>query len=300
MPTSPSTPDNRRFALIHEAGERFDDILAAIDAACDQYAIEQPHAWAMETRTADTAWMRGVLVDMWHEQDVPGNCTSKHAGVVAASADLRDAFRSINRAKSAFQAVIDQMKQTKPAYNYRTQLKEMLAHRHPALREHLNTAGMARLSLKKVWRRLFIFDEPVRHVGIGWYVSGRSIVKISVADAEQRLVRLGAEQPHIAIQLKQLASLPSGESLALVRNQTPLLRCNVQFAEDDNGEAPKSVGLNSSMPLLVPPTSSGLLPPLRTPPASPPEPQAKRKRRKDTKIEEEPFLPSISAHRYLA
>lgn len=301
MTKQPAPLDSRRFELIHEAGERFDNILSAIEHACERYAAEQPHAWAMETRSPDTEWIRRTLLDMWHERDLPGNFTSRHAGVIAASAELRQAFRAINDAKADFQVVIDQMKQTKPAYNSRTQLKELLAHRHPALREHLNTAGMARLSLKKTWRRLFVFDEPVRHLGIGWYVSGRSIVKISIEEAEKKLLRLGADQDHVDIQLKQLASLPPGEPLALVRNQAPLLRCNVQFEESEDGETPKSVGLNSSMPVVVPPDAyTGLLPPLRTPPSSPPPAKAQRQRRKDTKIEEQPFLPSISVHRYLS
>lgn len=294
--------DTRRFELIHEAGERFDAIMDAIDVACERYAIEKPPAWSMDVSAPDVIWMRTALCDMWHEGQGSGASTSKHVGIVAASPELRNDFHAINKAKAAFQDVIRAMKQTKPAYNYRTQLKEMVAHRHPAVREHLNAAGMGRLSLKKVWRRIFVFDDPVRHVGIGWYVSGRSIVKISVAEAEKRLIRLGADDPNIAVQLKQLASLPSGEVLAHVKQQTPLLRCNVRFEIDEDNEKglPASVGMNSSMPVLVPPYSSnGLLPPLRTPPAFPPI-KSSRRRRRDAKLEEVPFLPAINVYRYLS
>ncbi|WP_075881889.1 hypothetical protein [Vreelandella massiliensis] len=291
--------DRRRFELIHQASECFDRILAAIDTVCERYEKEQPHAWAMNTVHTNADWLRRVLSDMWHDAGVAGNATSKHTAVIAASPELREAFHTLNELKGEFHEIADEMKGTQPTYNSQSVLKEEIAKQHPQLRAHLNTAGLARLSLKKTWRRLFVFDEPVRHVGIGWYVSGRSIVKISVEDAEKRLIKLGADQPHVAIQLKKLANLPPGEPLALVRKQSPLLRCNIQFAETDENPKPRPVAFNSSMPLIVPPDlHTGLLPPLRTPPAQPHEPRGESQRRKDTKVEDSPFLPSICVHRY--
>lgn len=307
----PRIIDTRRFALIHEAGERFDAIMAAIDTACERYAAEQPPAWSLDVNMPDVSWMRAALCDMWHDGQGNGVSTSKHAGVVAASPALRDDFRRINEAKSAFQDIITAMKDTKPAYNFRTQIKEQIAHRHPGVHEHLKTAGMARLSLKKTWRRVFIVDRDLRRMGIGWYVSGRSIVKISVAEAEKRLLLLSESDPNIAIQLKQLASIPPSEILAWVKPQAPVLRFNFYYDDDDMEENDQGsreqvppgknlIGVHSSLPVLVPPYSpNGLLPPLRTPSMFPPPPKKTRKRRSDAKIEEEPFLPSISVHRYL-
>lgn len=289
--------DHRRFQMIHEANECFGRLVKAIDDICLQYDHEKPHAWAMSAAHANSDWLRRVLMDMWHEAGISGVVTSKHSGVIAASPVLRQRFDSLNEHKLAFKAIADEIKQTKPVYTSQSQLKEEIGSQYQHLRQHLNTAGLARLSLKKTVRTAYVLEHPIRHIGIGWQTSGRSIVKISVAEAEKRLIKLGADKPHIEIQLKKLASLPPGEPLAMVHKQSPQLRANVHFSAIDDNPPARSLAFNSSLPIIVAPDPrTGLLPSLRTPPSEPSNHQ--RERRKDARVDFEPFLPSISVHRY--
>lgn len=291
--------DHRRFRLIHDASDCFGRLVKAVDDICLQYEKEKPHAWAMSAAHADSDWLRRVLMDMWHEPGISGVVTSKHSGVIAASPVLRKRFNALNEQKQAFKAIADEIKQTKPVYTSQSQLKEEIGTQYQHLRQHLNTAGLARLSLKKTVRTVYVLEHPIRHIGIGWQTSGRSIVKISMAEAEKRLIKFGADKPHIEIQLKKLASLPPNEPLALVHKQSPQLRANVHFAEIDDAPPPRSLAFNSSLPIIVAPDPrTGLLPSLRTPPSEPANHQ--RERRKDAKVDVEPFLPSINVHRYLS
>lgn len=238
MTTDTLDKDYRRFRLIHQAGECFGRLVKAIDDVCAQYERERPQAWAMTAAHANSDWLRCVLMDMWHEAGTSGVLTSKHAGVIAASETLREKFGGLNKQKAMFRAIADEIKQTEPQHNSQSLLKAEVGSQFQYLRQHLNTAGLARLSLKKTIRAVHVLDHPIRHIGVGWQVSGRSIVKISIAEAEKRLIKLGADQPHIAIQLKKLASLPASEPLALVRKQTPQLRANVYFASVEEQPTP--------------------------------------------------------------
>ena len=306
-----NTPDNsqpkedrRAFALILQAGEQLQVIARAVDKTVALYDDERPDVWSMQTRTPDATWLRTVLMDLWHTDDLPGHFTSRHTAIIAASPSLREAFHAINNEKRAFRAITDEIKnRARNKQTAHSEMKAELARRHPELRAHLNTAGMARLSIKKAWRQVFVFDAPVRSLGLTWHVNGRSIVKLSVAEARAHLEKLGADKEHIQIQLDKLATLPAGEVLAQVHSQTPMLRCNMQFVDpiDGSEDGNTRLAMNTSMPIVVPPDlETGMLPPMRTPPHKPRPSNPDRKRRKDAKIESEPFLPSIHAYRYLS
>ncbi|BBI61585.1 hypothetical protein HSBAA_28910 [Vreelandella sulfidaeris] len=91
----------------------------------------------------------------------------------------------------------------------------------------LRRNGLARLHLKQSWRQLPIAQAPVSRVRFAWYSSGRSIKRLTVQEAERKLIQLDTDAPHIRIQLRKLASIPSGEILAQVQTQAPLMRANL-------------------------------------------------------------------------
>lgn len=149
--------------------------------------------------------------------------------------------------------------------------------------------------MKQCWRLIPLAEAPVARIRFAWYTSGRSIKRISVQEAEQKLLQLDTDAPHVRIQLRKLASLPSQEVLAQVQNQAPLMRANLFYTEPlADGHTRRA--LNVAMPLVVPATE-GRLPDIKTPPQTAPIARTRAKRR-DEKLESEVFLPSLRVFRY--
>lgn len=302
--------DPRYISLIFRIGERFDELVKVIHAACDLYATEAPPAWGLGVRKADSEWMRHALLDMWYHDHQEGQSTIKHIGAVAASHELRLAFHRVNEQKAAFQDAMNDLKaiDKRPSERVYAPVKEILAKRHPALQAYLKGATMARLNVKQAWRRVAVLDRPVRHIGFMWSTSSRAIRRLSVAEAYAMLERHGVDNANVQIQLRQLASIPPGEVLAQVQELAPLVRCNVSFdiereAETLTDEAIEALGgdtasLNVAMPVILPPDEFDTLPTLRTPSARPQTNRKQRQQRKDVKLEANVFLPTIHVYRY--
>lgn len=106
---------------------------------------------------------------------------------------------------------------------------------------------------------------------------------------------LDTEAPHVRIQLRKLAALPSNEILAQVQAQAPLMRANLFFTEPLlDGHSRRA--LNIAMPLLVP-APDKRLPQVNSPSLQPPLERTRAKRR-DEKIEHDAYLPSLRIYRY--
>ena len=84
------------------------------------------------------------------------------------------------------------------------------------------------------------------------------------------------------------------EPLAIVRNVAPHLRANIIYSENGNI---KRVMMHGSMPFFYPATDEYLLPEL-TPPDVKQVHVTGKSCRSDVKLESEPFLGIICAHRY--
>lgn len=281
-----------QYQLMAELEKAFDDLVEATEALMTTARQHPPAMWRFDGE-ADIDWLMRALTDYWYQDGQDGRATRDHVGVVMAGETLLEHVHEVNRCKDAFATQLSAARKQHPAMI--SELKATLPFRHPVLHDHLKGSGMARLHLKQCWRRLPVADAPVSRIRLAWYSSGRSIKRMSVAEVEARLARLNNEAAHVKIQYRLLASLPDGEMLAQVQTQAPLMRANVFFREPlEDGHTRRA--MNVALPLFVP-SPDNRLPRINQPPPQPPEKRT-RALRGDSKIESEPFIPSLRIHRY--
>ncbi|MCD1587261.1 DNA replication terminus site-binding protein [Halomonas sp. IOP_14] len=287
-PSSPSA-----YHLLLQLEQQFDHLLATIEAAVSLYEQQLPATWLFHQTAPSSDWLRKALFDMWHEQDQDGRETRNYIAVVAANDELLMTIDAVNQAKVSFSDQLQHIKQAFP--QTLSDAKSRLPKRHPHVDEVLRRNGLARLHLKQSWRQLPIAQAPVSRIRFAWYSSGRSIKRLSVQEAEHKLLQLDTDAPHIRIQLRKLAGIPSGEVLAQVQTQAPLMRANLFFTEPlDDGHTRRA--LNAAMPIFVP-DNNQRLPHINLPTPEPPTART-RARRRDEKLEQDVFLPSLRIYRY--
>jgi len=287
-----------QYRLLAELEAAFDTLLQRIEALLAQYRHQPVACWIFEgdreAREMDGhEWLRRALLDIWYLDGQDGRVTRPHIGLVAADAALLEQVSRTNAAKQAFATLLARIRDQAPALI--PEAKTVLPFRHPALHDHLRGQGLARLHLKQCWRAIPVADAPVARVRLAWYSSGRSIKRLSVREAEQKLLKLDSEAPHVRIQLRKLAGIPDGEVLAQVQQQAPLMRANLFFREPlEDGR--KRRAMNVALPLFIP-SADGRLPDHNLPAATPPENRT-RARRRDERLEHDAFLPSLRVFRY--
>ncbi|MGE4534350.1 DNA replication terminus site-binding protein [Halomonas sp.] len=293
--TSPQRPEYRLLAELEAA---FDAVIECSAAVAEAYARAPGACWIFgepEPVSYEHAgdWLRRSLQDVWYQDGQDGRATRAHIGLVAASEEVMEAVATANTAKAEFAALTARIRDQAPALI--PEAKAVLPFRHPALHDHLRGEGLARVHLKQCWRAIPTSEAPLARLRLAWYSSGRSIKKLTVQEAEQKLLALDHEAPHIRIQLRKLAGIPSGEPLAQVQRQAPLMRANLFYREPlEDGRTRRA--MNVALPLFIPAPDSRL-PDHNLPPLSPPEKRT-RARRRDEKLEDEPFLPSLRVYRY--
>lgn len=281
------------YHLLHELDVRFDDLIAAIDQAATHYEQQQAPTWHFHTPPNASCWLRQALLDMWHQQGQDGRETKNYIALISADAPLIAKFEAINVVKAQISELLQHIKQAHPSSV--SDIKLRLPKRHPEIGNLLRQGGLARLHLKQCWRHIPIAPAPVSRVRFAWYSSGRSIKKLTTQEAEQKLLKLDTDAPHIRIQLRKLAGIPSSEPLAQVQSQAPLMRANLFFSEPlEDGHTRRA--MNVALPLIVP-SKQPQLPHIKMPPLEPPT-QRTRAKRSDEKLEQEAFLPSLRIYRY--
>ncbi|MCE0734509.1 DNA replication terminus site-binding protein [Halomonas sp. G15] len=286
------------YRLLAELEAVFDALIERTAEVAEAYASAPGACWIfgepepVEHSRAEE-WLRGALQDVWYQDGQDGRATRAHIGLVAASESVMEAVAAANTAKAEFAALTAKIRDQVPALI--PEAKAVLPFRHPALHDHLRGEGLARVHLKQCWRAIPASEAPLARVRLAWYSSGRSIKKLTVAEAEQKLLALDSDAPHIRIQLRKLAGLPSGEPLAQVQRQAPLMRANLFYREPlDDGRTRRA--MNVALPLFIP-APDGRLPDHNLPPLQPPEART-RARRRDERLEDEAFLPSLRVYRY--
>lgn len=290
-----------QYRLLAELEAAFDTIINRIEALVEHYREknrEQGHqygaeAWALHHPTPDADWLRSALLDFWYQDGQDGRTTRSYIGLIAADELMLEHVAKVNAAKEDFADILTEIREH--AADLIPEIKAVLPFRHPTLHAHLTGQGLARLHLKQCWRALPVANAPLSRVRLAWYSSGRSIKKLSVRDAEKKLLALDVDSPHIRIQLKHLAGIPDSEPLAQVQKQAPLMRANLFFA-DPLADGRERRAINVALPLFIP-SADGRLPHHNTPL---PKPQEKRTRakRSDERLEETCFLPSLRVYRY--
>ncbi|EHJ91638.1 hypothetical protein [Vreelandella boliviensis] len=291
--TNANSSSPSAYQVLLQLEQQFDHLLETIEAAVSLYEQQSPATWVFHQTTPSSDWLRKALFDMWHEKDQDGRETRNYIAVVAANDILLTAIDAVNHAKTNFSELLQHIKQAFP--QTLSDAKSRLPQRHPHVDEVLRRNGLARLHLKQCWRQLPIAQAPVSRVRFAWYSSGRSIKRLSVQEAEHKLLHLDTDAPHIRIQLRKLAGIPSSEVLAQVQTQAPLMRANLFFTEPlDDGHTRRA--LNAAMPIFVP-DNNQRLPHINLPALQPPTTR-KRARRRDEKLEQDVFLPSLRVYRY--
>ncbi|MFY0990953.1 DNA replication terminus site-binding protein [Halomonas sp. C05BenzN] len=284
---------NRQYKLLHDIEEAFDQVVDASGLLVEQLRHYPTQAWALDTPRPDADWLGAALMDFWYTDGQDGRTTRPYVGLVAALPPVMDAVAIANSAKRHFAETLAAIKEEDQRLV--AELKASLPFRHSYLHAHMKGSGLARLHLKQCWRHIPVAEQALQRVRFAWYTSGRSIRRVTVREAEQMLVALGDEQPHIQIQLRSLAGLPSSEPLAQVQQQAPLMRANL-FYEEPLPDGRMRRAMNLALPLFIP-SESGLLPHHNQPPPFPPESRT-RKVRSDERLDQVPFLPSLRIFRY--
>ncbi|TDX23702.1 hypothetical protein DFO67_12419 [Modicisalibacter xianhensis] len=282
-----------QYQLLAALERHFDEVIQKTEALLSRYEAHQGAAWALNEPTPNVDWLRRALFDFWYLDGQDGRVTRTYVGLIAADQGLLEAVGALNQAKSSFSEQIGLIQAKDPGLI--PEVKSILPFRHPALHNHLRGSGLARLHLKQCWRHLPVADAELSRVRLAWYSSGRSIKRVSVPEAEQMLQKYDSEAPHIQIQLRKLAGIPSLEPLAKVQKQAPLMRANLFFREPlADGRMRRA--MNVALPVFIPSTD-GSLPDYNQVAPFPPEKRTRAKR-SDERLEEEPFLPSVHIYRY--
>lgn len=281
------------YRLLAELEAAYDHLVESTEWLYSTWQDNPGELWSLAHEPATNAWLRDALFDYWYQDGQDGRATRSHVGLVAAKPAVMEAVAPVNQAKTDFAALIAGIRKQAPGLI--PEIKAIIPFRHPRLHGHLKGSGLARLHLKQCWRAIPAAPGVVQRVRMSWYVSGRSIKRLSVADAERKLMTLDTEAPHIRRQLRTLAGLPANEPLAQVQSQAPLMRANLFFCEPlANGKQRQA--RNLALPLFLP-CDDGRLPEHNRPSAEPPQAR-QRARRSDQRLEDTPLLPSLRLYRY--
>ena len=215
-----------------------------------------------------------------------------------ANEEIISLAQDVNLAKDTFKTLVQQIQKTDK--DLWLSQKAQLNTRHKTLRNQLYYTGLGRIHLKQLYRHIPILTHRPEKIGFTWYSNGRSIKKLTVAQAETKLLAMGEEKSHIQQQLQKLNTLPEHEILAQIQTQVPVVRANLVYKllnEKGHIETIRKA-MNVSLPLLVPQEKNRLLPVFNQIDEQPPIART-RIARSDFKICEEVFLPSLRVHRYV-
>ena len=285
----------------HELVSAFDDLATALSLFSSALRKQEPRCWVAlsndEMNINPIEKAASYYQDIWYRGDQDGRETRSCYGLVMANEELISLAKSVNDKKDAFKLLVQSVQ--KDNQDRWLALKAQLNKRHDNLRARLYFNGLARLHLKQAYRHIPILETWPEKIGFTWYSNGRSIKKLTVAQAEQKLINMGEGKDHIQAQLQKLNTLGEHELLAQIQNQVPVVRANLVFKHLNELGHSETIrkAMNVSLPLLIPSEKFPFLPKFNEISEQPPE-QRTRIPRNDFKIEQDAFLPSLRAHRY--
>jgi len=218
-------------------------------------------------------------------------------GLIAASSETIASVAKLNIAKENFKAAILRLRHSQTNYDtslLHEQMETLLKKRECTLASNLKRIGLARLHLKQCYRLLPIL--PKHPFSVAWtWANTKAIRRVSIDDAKNMLAKQGTDDK-IKQQMKKLSTLSDNEVLAVVQELAPHLRANVLFKTLQCSERKMFKG---PVPIFFPFQASEPFPQVK-PPKSKQTRDSNRLQRNDTKLEAEPFLPTIHVHRYMA
>ena len=280
----------------------FDELALGLAKFCDALNQQQPECWVALAEDEQNLNLlkkaRSYYQDIWYRDQQDGRETRSCYGLVMANEEIISLAQDVNLAKDNFKTLVQQIQKTDK--DLWLSQKAQLNTRHKTLRNQLYYTGLGRIHLKQLYRHIPILAHRPEKIGFTWYSNGRSIKKLTVAQAETKLLAMGEEKSHIQQQLQKLNTLPEHEILAQIQTQVPVVRANLVYKllnEKGHIETIRKA-MNVSLPLLVPQEKNRLLPVFNQIDEQPPIART-RIARSDFKICEEVFLPSLRVHRYV-
>ena len=217
-------------------------------------------------------------------------------GIMAASKETISALEQLNIAKNNFKQAMLNLKKAKISTKNNTLIEgfeKILDKRPDALAISLKRMGLARIHLKQCYRVIpLLYKRPNK---ISWtWANTRSIKRITIQEAELQLQK-NSRNTNLEMQIQKLRSLPNYEKLAIVQNLAPHLRANIVMPE---ASSVTRFMVKGPVPFFYLDSSNQPLPDI-VPPGEKRKRDKDRPIRQDVKIEKEPFLPEIRAHRYI-
>ncbi len=216
------------------------------------------------------------------------------AGIIAASSATLIALEQLNQAKKIFKQSMLKLKAAKisPKHEFLVEhFEDLLMQRDPGIATTLARMGLARVHLKQCYRKIPCYSQRPNKIAWTW-ANTRSIKKISLQQAAE-LLNKHYKDEGLERQLKLLQGLDPHEKLAIVQELAPHLRANLVMPAADGGQR---IMVKGPVPIFY--FAAEKLPlPEFTPPKAKSGKNIERMIRKDVKINPEPFLPAIRAHR---
>lgn len=277
--------------MMPELRHSFEQLTKLLGELQNTLTQQQPIHWlplnAQEQACSDSlSFLTELIGDLWYQSNQDGRETRARHGIVLVNADTLALINRINQQKDDFRKKV---KLTRLELTKSEWLEEFSKLGQANLREALRQTGLSRVHLRQCYRHIPVLEQQPKTINFSWYVSGRSIRRLSLSAAEQALLALGEEKTHISLQLQKLRQLPIGSELAQMQSLAPVVRANVFYEGSRKA-------MNTALPIFILDTGKGL-PKFNTIDLSPPE-ERSRKIRADLKVDPEPFLPSIRAHLY--
>lgn len=234
-----------------------------------------------------------IYSDFWYRNGQDGRETTTTIGLLGVNEQTIAIAELLNQQKTIFKQRVQAFQKFNS--NRVSELKQHLNDTPSPLRDSLHFSGLTRLHLKQCWRLIPTLSRTPTRIGFNWYQSGRSIQKVTVAQAQQALLKLDIESNHIQAQLAKLSRLNDNTPLAKVQNLAPSMRANIFY--DDN-QLPNRQAMNVALPILYKSSQSGEMPIHNIPDFNAPIVR-KRAVRSDKQIESEALLPSLRIHQYI-
>ncbi len=283
---------------LHDAYDQLTDALLALHQGLKQDQQAGYSAWVPLAPLELTARITPIdqacelyLALFFFDGQDSHETISRH-GLISASTKTLSKALLVNQAKTQFKNCISAIKENFPQLF--KNIPHEFAERHPAIRMALRGQSLNRLHLKQCYRHIPVFTQRPIRVGFTWSMDNRSITRVSVTEAEQRLLKLGEEKEHVQTQLNKLYSLDGQNSQGLRKVQLlpPCVKANLVF--DDQGEISRKI-LSCPMPILIPGYPHEPLPDYKALSIEPPK-ERTRVKRLDNKLSTEAFLPSINVY----
>lgn len=202
-------------------------------------------------------------------------------GAVGGTLQTLVLIDAVNNEKEEFKKVV---------HEYNTVFK---ANPTKPVRQVLATAGYGGVKLKQAFRHIHYIDFHPRRIAFTKTKSSSNLV-INKHQAREKLLNVGKGE-HIDIQLTKLSLLSEDDKLVIYRSIKPSCVVNVATYKNNNTGHSSFIRIRSSLPLFYLHDKALEFPSVSF---SAKSNRNESRARSDKKIEETPYLTSISAYRY--